>query len=200
MIKFIEGKNKTKKGFIHQNFLKKISGGFTLVETLVAVSIFSVSVIALMSFLATNISNTGYAKNKIIAAYLAQEGIEYIRNMRDTYVLYPTNNGGWTSFKAKISPCTSSNGCGYDKSIAETSPGSIFQCSEHASRCKLYKDDHGGYGRDTTEDDSGFTSVISQEIIGPEEIKIYVTVSWEQGTMTYDITLAEDLFNWVELE
>ena len=197
MIKFFNKKNNACPQCLQHSCCRR---GFTLVETLVAVSIFSVSVITLIAFLATNLSNTGYAKNKMIATYLAQEGIEYIRNMRDTYVLYPTNNGGWSSFKAKISPCTSSNGCGYDKSVAENSSGSIFQCSEHASGCKLFKDDSGGYGRDTVGDDSGFTSIISQETIGSEEVKIIVTVAWEQGTMSYDITLSEDLFNWVELE
>ncbi len=52
----------------------------------------------MMSFLSQNISNTGYAKKKIIAGYLAQEGVEYVRNMRDNAVLY-TGGGNWTSFR-----------------------------------------------------------------------------------------------------
>jgi Tfp pilus assembly protein PilV len=59
-----------------------------LIETLVAVSIFSLSILSLMAVLAQGISDTNYAKQRIIAAYLAQEGIEYVRNMRDTYVLF----------------------------------------------------------------------------------------------------------------
>src|SRR3990167_10563893 len=78
--------------------------GFTLVETLVAISIFTVSILGLLSVLSGGISDTSYAKKKIIASYLAQEGIEYIRNMRDNYVLYPSN-GTWNNFKAKLSPC-----------------------------------------------------------------------------------------------
>jgi type II secretory pathway pseudopilin PulG len=197
MIKFIEGKNKTKKGFIHQNFLKKISGGFTLVETLVAVSIFSVSVIALMSFLATNISNTSYAKNKMIATYLAQEGIEYIRNIRDTYVLYPVN-GDWNSFKTKLASCNSENGCGFDSSASLAD--SIFQCS--GNRCKLYLY-NGNYNTNLNGVDSGFTRIILRELVGGQnsgEIKIISTVSWTQGAVPHSITFSENLFNWVELE
>src|SRR3989344_723402 len=80
--------------------------GFTLVETLVAVSIFSISILALMSVLASGIANTNYAKQKMIAAYLAQEGIEYIRNMRDTFALF--GDGGspnWTQFRNAINEC-----------------------------------------------------------------------------------------------
>ena len=72
--------------------------GFTLVETLVAISIFTVSILGIMSVLASGISQTSYAKQKMIASYLAQEGIECIRNIRDTYVLYQDSND-WTNFR-----------------------------------------------------------------------------------------------------
>ena len=75
------------------------SRGFTLVETLVAISIFSMSIIALMSILGGGISNTNYAKMKISASYLAQEGIEYVKNMRDTSALYG-GASGWNDFIA----------------------------------------------------------------------------------------------------
>lgn len=76
-------------------------GGFTLIETLVAISIFSISILAMMAVLADGISDTNYAKTKITASYLAQEGIEYIRNMRDNYVLYTDTTGlTWDDFKA----------------------------------------------------------------------------------------------------
>lgn len=83
-------------------------GGFTLVETLVAISIFTMSILGLMSILASNISNTTYVKQKIAAEYLAQEGIEYVRNLRDTAVLYDSTSGqnGWDAFKPTL-PTTS---------------------------------------------------------------------------------------------
>jgi prepilin-type N-terminal cleavage/methylation domain-containing protein len=92
MIRFLKQKNKACSSKPWR------SRGFTLVETLIAISIFSVVIITMMSFLSQNISNTGYAKKKIIAGYLVQEGIEYVRNMRDNAVLY-TGGGNWTSFR-----------------------------------------------------------------------------------------------------
>jgi prepilin-type N-terminal cleavage/methylation domain-containing protein len=58
--------------------------GFTIVETLVALSIFSVAVIALISVTISGSSGATYVKNKLTASYLAQEGIEMVRNLRDT--------------------------------------------------------------------------------------------------------------------
>lgn len=88
-------------------FFKKVnkSNGFTLVETLIAISIFSLSIISLIAFLSQNISDMGYVKNKMKAAYLAQEGIEYARNMRDNYVLYTDITGSsWTDFVVWATP------------------------------------------------------------------------------------------------
>ncbi len=73
-------------------------GGFTLLETLVALSIFTVSLIGIISILASGISATSYVKQKLTAEYLAQEGIEYARNQRDNAMLYQQSVGGWNSF------------------------------------------------------------------------------------------------------
>ncbi|MFA6585793.1 MAG: type II secretion system protein [Candidatus Paceibacterota bacterium] len=85
MIKFLTNKNK----------------GFTLVETLVAISIFSISIVAVMSVLGSGISDTNYAKNKLIASYLAQEGIEYARNFRDNDTL---NGSTWGNLQIDMIP------------------------------------------------------------------------------------------------
>ena len=94
---------------------KQMHKGFTLVETLIAISIFSVSILGLMSVLSSSVANITFTKNKVIATYLAQEGVEYIRNMRDTFVVYDATNSqtGWNSFKNKITTasCTSLQGC-----------------------------------------------------------------------------------------
>ncbi len=100
MIKFFIQNNKGHKTL-------SLSKGFTLVETLIAIAIFSTTIVAMMSVLGSGISNTTYAKNSIEASYLAQEGIEYARNMRDTDVLANIDTG-WANFRdasiASISP------------------------------------------------------------------------------------------------
>lgn len=99
-------------------------GGFTLVETLVSISIFTMSILGLMTVLSQGIVDIGYAKKKIMAGYLAQEGIEYVRNMRDTYVLY-TPLTGWGTFKSadKTYPITDLDFAGFSRTIT-TAPGS----------------------------------------------------------------------------
>ena len=173
----------------------KLTTGFTLVETLIAVSIFSFSILALMAVLSQGISDTGYAKKKMIAGYLAQEGIEYIRNMRDTYVLYTEVPGNsWDGFRSKLASCNPTNGCRFDTVF----PHDVSICNS-PNDCKLYVN-NGNYSTDPTSgDDSGFTRKIWMDVIDSnKELKISSEVRWTQRSGTYNITFTENLFNWVE--
>ncbi len=188
-------------------FIKQKNRGFTLVETLVAVSIFSVSIVTMLVVLGQGLSDTTYAKKKITAGYLAQEGIEYIRNMRDTYVLFSSSSAvGWTTFMngKMLASCTGAyNGCYFkaDDLFSQTSPERItdMPVTGCASSCPnlLYDSDTGRYGYNSGTA-SGFIRKISVEQVSANELKVSSTVYWQQGSGTYNITLTENLFNWVE--
>ncbi|MFZ3011458.1 MAG: prepilin-type N-terminal cleavage/methylation domain-containing protein [Minisyncoccia bacterium] len=181
------------KLFFKKNKKGRGEKGFTLVETLVAISIFTVSILGLLSVLSKGISDTGYAKKKTVAGYLAQEGIEYIRNMRDTNALY-TLPGGWNNFKTKISSCTLANRCGFDVTLF---PQNVFVCTTHSNQCKLYEQ-NGNYNTNSIGVDSGFVRTVYMETVSADNIKIFSTVSWTQGSGQYDVTFSENLFNWTE--
>ena len=61
--------------------------GFTLIETLVAITILMVGVIGPLLIATRGITDGMYAKNKIIATYLAQEGLDLVINKRNSNVL-----------------------------------------------------------------------------------------------------------------
>ncbi len=181
--------------------LEQKNKGFTLVETLVAISIFTVSILALFSILARGISDTNYAKRKIVAAYLAQEGVESIRNMRDTYVLYTdTTQNDWGKFQAKLAPCNLGNECGFNNGVLSTDPSFIFKCSSSSNGCNLYLN-NGSYNTNSIGSDSGYVRKIWMLPIGngnTNEVRIFSQVSWAQNSGNYNIVFSEDLFNWVE--
>lgn len=191
-------------------FLKeKENKGFTLIETLVAVSIFSIAVVTMLVVLSRGLTSTIYAKQKAGAVYLAQEGIEYMRNMRDTYVLYSSSpQVGWTAFlNTKVLPvCNSalfSGGCYFNAdsvfSLGSTMPITQIPLTTCVSSCPnlLYDSANGKYGY-TSGVASGYVRKISVTQITTDEVKVSSTVYWTQGSGTYSTTLSEDLFNWAE--
>jgi len=177
--------------------------GFTLVETLVALFIFSVSILTTMSVLSQGLTSANYAKNKMVAGYLSQEGIEYFRNMRDTYLLYSDDKTqGWTDFvlKLKNNGCGDSNGCYFDNDVEKFSSSSIkdigvYSCSGKCNNLSFVKNkgeyDYSGVERTT------FSRKMKIEESG-EYVKIISEVTWSSGGQGGMISLSENLLNWIE--
>src|SRR3989344_8567617 len=89
---------------------KRKSGGFTIIESLVAIAILVLAITATASAIQTSISSYIFSKDQIIAFYLAQEGLEQVRNIRDENALVGRN---WlTGLSANSSdPCYFGNAC-----------------------------------------------------------------------------------------
>ncbi len=190
------------KNFNNQN------KGFTLVETLVALSIFTVSILSLLVILGGSISNTGYAKRKIIASYLAEEGVEYIRNMRDTFVLYDVINvdNGWNEFNSKLlsNSCQINDGGCYvdDQGIDygnQSQPMASVTLASCGTACPglLYNSTTGKYNY-ASGTNSGYFRKITMIQISATETKVISTVYWLQGSGVKSISFSDNLFSWIE--
>ncbi|HEV7702059.1 MAG TPA: type II secretion system protein [Candidatus Paceibacterota bacterium] len=162
---FTKKNNKACPQCVKHSFCRR---GFTLVETLVGLSIFTFSMLALMSVLGSGVADINYAKQKTVAGYLAQEGIEHVRNMRDNSVLYNAvdSEQGWNEFKAEIQ----------QKSFVQSYPVPA-------------EDNFENFTRVLSADTSSF---------GNDEVEVFSTVSWTQGSGNYNVVFAENLFNWAE--
>ncbi|MEI6296367.1 MAG: prepilin-type N-terminal cleavage/methylation domain-containing protein [bacterium] len=94
------------------------NAGFTIIETLVAVSILVIAVTGPLSLASKGLSYSQYAKDEITAFYLANETLDAIRNIRDTnlksggseWLKLPDITG--SSPASLISTCSS--GCTFD--------------------------------------------------------------------------------------
>ena len=185
----------------------KNNRGFTFIETMIALFIFTMAVLAMMSIMSKGISDTGYAKRKLIAAYLAQEGVEYIRNLRDTYILYnaSSSQAGWNAFVTRVTTtadCDGGNGCYFNDQALNfsdlTQPIVDIAVATCGSSCPtlLYNSATGRYNY-TAGESSGFSRKISVILTNANEVKILSTVSWTEKSRTYQIISSEVLFNWI---
>jgi len=71
-------------------FIEKKQKGFTLIEVMVAIAILTLSVGGSYMLLRYVWNSASYNQSRLIAVYLAQEGIELVRNLRDNYWAGPT--------------------------------------------------------------------------------------------------------------
>ena len=159
-----------------------------------------------LEVLTEGISDTRYARDKLVAGYLAQEGVEYIRNMRDTLMLYSSSTqAGWDTFNTKLSngSCTGGNGCYFDdRDLWDGGPmpmANQVTISSCGASCPalLYDSATGKYNYV-----SGVTTDFARKItvtqINNNEIEISSTAYWRDGAGEKSLTLSENLFNWIE--
>lgn len=191
------------KEFLKQKNKKK---GFTLIETLVALAIFSISIIGMMTVLSSGLTDTISAKNKLTATFLAQEGIEYMRNLRDTYVLYDGTVTGWSEFLSDpaYSSCGDDRVCffndedlwnHYNEPYMPIKTLLIKKCEENVCPFLYYNESSGKYNSLFSGTKTSFVREIRLRKIGEGETKVISTVKWGNNK---SISLSESLFNWTE--
>lgn len=201
--------------------IKNNNTGFTLVETLVAVAIFSVSVAAVISVTASSVASTTSAKNRIVGNYLAQETIEYIRHFRNKYSAGVSVQYSWNDFLDNIAQCDGSLCVIPDPSLLdpEVAGGGFEVCSDQI-RCDdfpIYLEqsiqnfgegtalvpDNGYYYQSpsgSSNDETSFRRYFTIELepLQQNEMKVIATVFWvERNGVEKNITLSETLTNWL---
>ena len=186
--------------------LKDKKNGFTLIETLMAVLIFSMSIMAVVFVISDDIADIEYAKKKMTASYLAEEGIEYMRNLRDAYTLYDAGGGqtGWNSYRVKIDPCNitsvPSRSCYYSYpnlfSQGNMKNTNVLSCVGNCPT--LYKSSLGGYEYNVPGAVDGYKREIKTKELNANEIEISSTIYWYHGVDSFHITFNTILSNWKE--
>src|SRR3989344_131794 len=91
--------------------IMKKNNGFSLLETIVAITILTFAMSAVFSLVSRGVRSVSVSSNEMVASFLASEGLEYIRNVRDGVVIRKRaarqgKGGTLTSFASCYS-----NGC-----------------------------------------------------------------------------------------
>lgn len=174
------------------NTAKDVHKGFTLIETLFAILIFSAALISLLAISGKGISATNEVKNESTAYYLAQEGLEVVRNIRDTQfiTLQGGGSGAWTDGFLGTPDCGAPAGC-----YVVYSNAGVPTLSEVSGASAEILLDNGLYGNTGTP--TGFSRVISvQPGLGLDEYVITSRVEWQAKTIKKSVTLQTILKKW----
>lgn len=180
--------------------------GFTLVETLVAIAILSLAVTGPMVIAQKGLGSSIYARDEVTAFYLAEEAVEYVRDVRDTNRIGGYGSGWLSQFQTAGCIDTSGQKCQIDATVINFNdpfPGSglgaaINQCPVQAcvpisynSYTKLY-----GYGTGGTWSPTQFTRTVDIKQLSLVEAVVTVTISWQTGIFVpqQSFTVAEHIF------
>jgi prepilin-type N-terminal cleavage/methylation domain-containing protein len=175
--------------------LSTVNSGFTLVETMVAISILTVAIIAPMALTTQSLSSAYYARDQITAFHLAQEAIESVRYARDSNILknaLGTPGGILDGLPPSGTPFT----------IDTTNNNQMTQCT---GACPPLRKNVGLYGYNSGSPTQFVRTVVATVVPGSnydgtnyDEINILVTVSWTTGSFkSRSFTISENLFKWV---
>lgn len=161
-----------------------LTSGFTLLETLVAISILTLSIAGAFTSAQSGLSSAILARDQIIAFQLGQEAVELVRNIRDNNT-YLGNN--WL---IGLQSCINTD-CFADVTNPSVPLG---VCT---GGCKVFKDGNGFYVQGGGGNPTGFTRIVRIEPIDlDQEVKVIVEMSWSKGLINRTFEINEHMFNW----
>ncbi len=170
-----------------------IRKGFTIIETLVAITVLMIAVAGPLVVAGHGLFGARIAKDQMIASYLGQESMEAVKNIRDNNVY---NGSNWLT---SLSGCTLSAPCDASALDGSGQNPSLATCS--GGPCQIYSEANGyghtpGGGAQATiftrrfymHDPTGTGACASADECGAT-----VEVYWNEGSIPYSVTFTSEI-------
>ncbi len=162
--------------------------GFTILEMTAVIFIVAFALVGILSFVAQNIKAQYINKNELIASMLAQEGIELIRNIRDTNWI---NNQTWNQSFGVPGYYIVDYVHGITSEAGPPLSSSLYDLCLNANG--FYIDNpSGGFCSTPT----NFKRVITISNTTTASTSVSCDVRWTQGGNNFDYVVSTDLYDW----
>ena len=202
---------------IHSNIKNE---GFTILETLVAITIILIAITGPLDIIAHSLKASYYSRDEVTAFYLAQEAIEYARNERDNNEL--NENAAVKDWLVGAVPAECLNDAGKNPTnkcmLLQTTGGDYKYQKCGGTTCDImYKNGEGIYGAENIGNvtptnftrEIYFTKVPDESVptgsrdavwstgMDRNEVVVTVNVYWDNSVGSGNkFTLNTHLFNW----
>jgi prepilin-type N-terminal cleavage/methylation domain-containing protein len=144
--------------------------GFTLIETLVAISILMIAIAGPLTVASKGYTSAIDAKNQSIAINLAQEGMEYLNYVKDNKVW-----GQWHQ----------------DTEFEDTVDQTYRNCNSDTNACPSFP-----VGGDLNNIPTGFERRYYFTIQRQDQVLAFVVVTWRTALLTGEIRLSQIFTNY----
>lgn len=183
------------------------SRGFTLVETMVAISVLAIALVGPYIAVTNALRGSYTARDQLIASQLAQEGMEYIRSIRDNNYLngrswldgfsnaardncYNPTPGGGVSGVCTLDPILGDFHQTQAAMVEYTSASAAPTLNLNTAR--LYTQQTGSGFTPTS-----FKRTVQIATISATEVRVTMTVSWVTLGQTYSVVITNNLRDWL---
>ena len=181
--------------------MKKIQSfkkGFTLVEAMIAVAVLSTAVTGPLVIAQKGLASAIYTKDEVSAFYLAQEAVEYVRNIRDT------NRIAGSSWLNGLAGCIVNSGgvgaCEIDATFLDfTNLNAVKACSGGTcSDYLLFNNTSGLYNYGSGNPTKFVRSISMDNRASSKEATVSVTISWQTNLFSAKrtFTVQETIFHY----
>ncbi len=165
--------------------------GFTLLETIIAIFVATIGILGAMSLIQRVVVSISISSSRLIGTFLAQEGIEIVRNVRDTNWLEArTKTNAWSE---GLTVCP---GTGFiaDYKLADQIDPS-FPCF---SGQFLNIDSDGFYSYSPGVQTKFARKIIVTDISSAsiEGLNVLVEVNWQDRSVPNSLSVQENIYNW----
>jgi len=195
--------------------------GFTLIETLVAITIVLLAVLGPFELVKQSLTASYVARDQLVANALAEEGLEHVRWLRDDNYLRMsatpnTPDLTWlsgldgTPYWGSTANCFTANGCFVQALDGDGFEGGVMSAYGQALPCAtdcplLWRDQEGVYTHWTNGGGNQLTPtpfrrrVRLEQVDGSQDtvVKVIVTVTFESAHTPFTVTVEDYLYNWL---
>jgi len=180
------------------------SKSFTILEVILAITVLTLAVGGSFVLISQTLASVSVVQSKLIASYLVQEGMEIVKNIRDT---------NWLKFQSSWDQGLDEGDCweGYYQTGAPPDYPSFTSCPrpyQYENLSFLRIDENGFYGyffgdptifkrKITISDKVDLDDPLDGKI---DKLKVSVEVLWKERGKMYSIIAQEYLYNWTKHE
>lgn len=165
--------------------LRERQKGMTFLELMIAIFVLIVGISGTVGLIQRTISSASMAASQLKGAYLAQEGIEVVRNIRDSSWV---RDADWLeNIDANCSCCEVT----YDH---DGNTGMTL-CSGGEPRQLTYFNGFYGYSTDPSAEESVFSRRIRTSMAA-DHLRVEATIFWLERGDVRNVTVVENLYDW----
>lgn len=174
-------------------FSRKARKGFTLVEVLIAVSILIIGILSGFILVTKALYNVEAIKDRLTASFLAQEGIELVRQIRDSNFLRILNDGESIDWRDGLEDGTYI----IESKVDSQESIKLRPVAEDEKHFLLYNDALRIYNYSIGEPTT-FDRKIKITTINDDEIRVESIMQWTTKRINFDLFVEDHLYNWLK--